>query len=155
MVTMSCVRFNTPAQRQQMTDVTRGVQADEPIAQFLGPAITESKIARLRLMAASPNSKIRETVAASYHAPEDLYEMLSHDPDPGVRQWLARNEHVPCDILRRLASDEDETVRSFVAINYFVPADAMETLSADESPRVRALADWKAALAAETNALAS
>ncbi len=144
---MSCVRFNTPAQRQQMTDVSNGVQRDEPIAQFLGPVMTQSKIDRLRLMATSDNPKIRETVAASRHTPEELFETLSNDPEPGVRMWLARNEHVPCDILRKLAHDPDETVRSFVAINFFVPADAMGDLAHDESPRVRALVDWKAKLA--------
>lgn len=144
---MSCVRFNTPAQRQQMTDVSSGVQRDEPIAQFLGPALTQSKIDRLRLMAVSENPKIRETVAASRHTPEELFFALADDPDAGVRMWLARNEKVPCDILRKLAHDSDETVRSFVAINFFVPADAMGELAQDESPRVRALVDWKSKLA--------
>ena len=122
---------------------------DAPVAQFLSPAVTASKIARIRQLAVDPNPKIRESAASSYHAPDEVYEALSRDPDPGVRACIAKNERVSCDILRRLATDPDERVRGFVAINYFVPDDAMQRLGYDPSPIVRGLVDWKAGLAAE------
>lgn len=149
---MSCIRFNTPAQRRQLATaapVMRQSSDHEPVAQFLSPTMTASKIARIRQLAVDPNPKIRESAALSYHAPDEVYEALSRDPDPGVRACIAKNEHVPCDILRRLADDPDERVRGFVAINYFVPDDAMRRLADDSSQVVRGLVDWKARLAAE------
>lgn len=144
---MSCIRFNTTAQRQQNLEVARGtVESDDPVAAFLSPAVTDSKITRIRLLASDPNPAIRASAAASYHAPLDIYEKLARDPDAEVRSWIARNEHVPCDILRLLVDDPDERVRSFLAINFFVPADTMEKLSEDSSPQVRALVEWKANL---------
>jgi hypothetical protein len=121
--------------------------AEEAATLHPAPPVTDSKIARLRLLAADPNPKIRESVASSYHAPEDLFELLAKDPDPGVRGWLARNESVPCDILRALADDESETVRGWLALNFSVPADAMEKLAGDESDTVRSLVKWKSELA--------
>jgi hypothetical protein len=111
------------------------------------PPVTESKIARLRVLATSPNAKIRESVASSYHAPADVFAELATDPDAGVRGWLARNESVPCDILRSLADDESEVVRGWLALNYYVPADVMERLADDPSDTVRALVNWKSQLA--------
>ncbi len=145
---MSCIRFNTSAQRRQNEELSQGVvHSSDPVAAFLSPAVTDSKIARIRRLANDPNPKIRASAAASYHAPDDIYEKLAKDSDPEVRSWIARNEHVPCDILRQLVNDPDEQVRSFLAINYYVPADAMDVLSHDESRQVRALVDWKAKLA--------
>jgi len=145
---MSCIRFNTPAQRRQLAaDAPVMLTFDAPVAQFLSPAVTASKIARIRRLAADPNPKIRESAALSYHAPLEIYEALSRDSDAGVRACIAKNEHVPCDILRRLAADPDERVRGFVAINYFVPADAMKVLADDSSTIVRGLVSWKASLA--------
>ena len=112
------------------------------------PAVTESKIARLRLLAMHENPKIRESVASSYHAPEDLFETLARDPEVSVRACLARNESVPCDILRSLADDESETVRGWLAVNYFVPTDVMERLAEDPDDTVRSLVRWKSELAA-------
>ena len=147
---MSCIRFNTPAQRQAMRDhapvmLTR----EEAAALHPAPAVTESKIARLRLLATHANPKIRESVASNLHAPEDLFEKLARDPDTGVRACLARNEAVPCDILRSLADDESETVRGWLAVNYFVPADVMDRLAEDPDDTVRSLVRWKADLALE------
>ena len=113
------------------------------------PAVTDSKIARLRLLATHENPKIRESVASSYHAPEDLFEALAHDPEPSVRACLARNESVPCDILRSLADDESEVVRGWLAVNFFVPADVMQRLAEDPDDTVRSLVRWKADLALE------
>ncbi len=124
---------------------------DAPVAQFLSPAVTASKIDRIRRLAKDPNPKIRESAASSNHAPDEVYEALSRDADPGVRACIAKNELVSCDILRRLATDPDERVRGFVAINYVVPDDAMHRLGNDPSPIVRGLVEWKARLAAEAH----
>ena len=146
---MSCIRFNTPAQRQAMRDhAPVMLTAEEAAALHPAPAVTESKIARLRLLATHANPKIRESVASSYHAPEDLFEALAADPEVSVRACLARNESVPCDILRSLADDESETVRGWLAVNYFVPVDVMERLADDPDDTVRSLVRWKSELAA-------
>ena len=147
---MSCIRFNTPAQRQAMRDhAPVMLTPEEAAALHPAPAVTETKIARLRLLATHANPKIRESVASSYHAPDDLFETLAGDPDVGVRACLARNEQVPCDILRSLADDESETVRGWLAVNYYVPADVMERLADDPDDTVRQLVRWKADLALE------
>ena len=145
---MSCIRFNTPAQRQAMRDhAPVMLTPEEAAALHPAPAVTESKIARLRLLATHQNPKIRESVASSYHAPEDLFETLATDPEVSVRACLARNESVPCDILRSLADDESETVRGWLAVNYFVPEDVMERLAQDPDDTVRSLVRWKSQLA--------
>ena len=145
---MSCIRFNTPAQRRQMAAMAPSmITAEEAAALHPAPPVTKSKINRLRLLAASENPKIRESVASSYHAPEELYAQLAKDPDQGVRSWLARNESVPCDVLRSLADDESESVRGWLALNFYVPADVMERLAEDASETVRGLVKWKSDLA--------
>jgi len=143
---MSCIRFNTAPQREQMKSLVDHNRSDEPVAQFLSPTVTDSKISRLRTMAKDPNKKIRESVALSYHAPTEIYEALARDPEASVRECLARNPKTPCDVLRQLASDENERVRSFVAVNYWVPEDAMEKLAEDPSELVRSLVKWKTSL---------
>ena len=147
---MSCIRFNTPAQRRQLAAMAPAMlTAAEVAARHPAPPVTAGKIARLRLLATHANPKIRESVASSLHAPEDLFVTLARDPDAGVRACLARNESVPCDILRSLADDESETVRGWLAVNYFVPADVMERLADDPDDTVRSLVRWKAELALE------
>lgn len=145
---MSCIRFNTPAQRAQMQRMApRMLTPEEAAALHPAPPVTDSKIRRLRLLAAHENPKIRESVASSYHAPADLFEALARDGDEGVRACVARNEHTPCDLLRELAADESERVRGWVAVNYFVPEDVMDRLADDPSETVRSLVRWKASLA--------
>lgn len=147
---MSCIRFNTPAQREQMRRLAPSQLTPEQVAQLHpAPPVTESKIRRLRLLATSPNPKIREAVASSYNTPADLFEQLARDPDDGVRGCVARNEATPCDVLRSLVDDSSEQVRGFLAINYYVPEDAMDRLREDPSQTVRALVKWKTELAAE------
>lgn len=147
---MSCIRFNTPAQRAQLAADAPAMRSVEELAQhYRSPEVTDSKLHRLRVLATHENPKIRERVAADYHTPPDLVEELAKDPDAGVRATLARNETVSCDILRDLARDDSETVRGFVAVNFFVPADVMNELAEDPSPVVRRLVAWKAQLAAE------
>ena len=145
---MSCIRFNTPAQRQAMRD-HRPVMItpqEDALAQST-PPVTQSKIARLRLLAADANPKIRESVASGHNTPDDLMAALARDSDDGVRACVARNESTPCDVLRSLADDASERVRGFLAVNYFVPSDIMERLADDPSEIVRGLVSWKGALA--------
>ena len=145
---MSCIRFNTPAQREQMRRLAPAMLTPEEVAAMHpAPPVTESKIRRLRLLAADANPKIREAVASSYHTPPELFEALARDADEGVRGCVARNEATPCDVLRSLVRDESEQVRSFLAVNYFVPGDAMAVLAEDPSRQVRALVAWKTRLA--------
>jgi hypothetical protein len=145
---MSCIRFNTPAQREQMRAAAPAMLTSEQAAALHpAPVVTDSKVRRLRLLAESPNPKIRESVASSYHAPVDLFERLAHDPDSGVRGCVARNEAAPCDVLRELAHDDDEMVRGWVAVNFYVPDDVMRELAGDASETVRSLVSWKASLA--------
>jgi len=145
---MSCIRFNTPAQRLAMREHRPAVlTAEEAAVLHPAPPVTESKIRRLRLLAADANPKIRESVASSYHAPEGVLVALAADPDDGVRGCVAKNEATPCGVLRMLASDRSETVRGWVAVNYFVPEDVMAALATDRSRTVRSLVKWKAQLA--------
>ena len=145
---MSCIRFNTPAQRAQMKAMAPVMLTSEQAAALHpAPEVTESKIQRLRLLAADANPKIRESAASSYHTPEDVFEALAKDLDEGVRACVARNESAPCDVLRSLANDTSERVRGFLALNFFVPQDAMELLAADRSATVRGLVSWKRELA--------
>jgi hypothetical protein len=153
---MSCIRFNTPAQRAQLAAMAPSMLTPEEAARLHpAPPVTETKIMRLRTLAEDPNPKIRESVASSYHTPLDVAERLARDPDEGVRACLARNETTSCDLLRELSTDESEAVRGWVAVNFYVPADVMEALADDESETVRALVAWKAALASDDATAAS
>ena len=144
---MSCIRFNTPAQLAQMRAMAPAMlTSEEAAALHPAPVWTESKVRRLRILATHENPKIRETVASSYHTPDDVMEALARDADEGVRACVARNETASCDILRSLVDDESERVCGLLAVNYFVPEDAMERLARDPSDTVRGLASWKAAL---------
>ena len=147
---MSCIRFNTPAQRAQLAAMAPSMLTAEEAARLHpAPPVTATKIRRLRLLAESPNPKIRESVASSYHTPLDVAERLAHDVDEGVRACLARNETTSCDLLRELSHDTSEAVRGWVAVNFFVPADVMDDLAGDPSETVRGLVAWKASLAAD------
>lgn len=146
---MSCIRFNTTAMKSQLDEARAGGLGNDPVASFLSPQITESKVKRIVTMSQDPNPKIRESAALSYHAPLAVYEKLAKDADEGVRSCLARNHATPCDVLRTLAKDSSETVRAFVAVNFNVPEDAMAELAQDESPTVQKLVAWKASLKEE------
>jgi uncharacterized protein (DUF2336 family) len=147
---MSCIRFNTTAMKNQLDEARASGFGKNPVAAFLSPPITESKVKRIITMSQDSNPKIRESAALSYHAPLSVYEKLAKDPDEGVRICLARNQTAPCDVLRTLAKDPSETVRAFVAVNYSVPEDAMAHLALDESPTVQKLVAWKASLQEES-----
>jgi len=150
---MSCIRFNTAAQRAQMARLAPSrLTPEEVAAQHPAPPVTESKLRRLRLLATDANPRIREAAASSYHLPEDLAERLANDPEPSVRAVVARNETVSCDLLRELSRDDVESVRGWVALNFFSPADVMDALADDDSSTVRGLVAWKRQLAAEAEA---
>lgn len=145
---MSCIRFNTPAQRKQLRAMAPAMSTAEDAATLHpAPDVTASKIARLRLLATNANPKIRESVASSYHTPHDLFITLASDPDEGVRACVARNETAPRDVLRSLSNDTSERVRGFLALNFFVPADTMAELAGDTSRTVRGLVQWKSDVA--------
>jgi hypothetical protein len=145
---VSCIRFNTPAQRAAMKRLAPPMLGTaDAEALHRSPEVTETKIARLRLLAQHENPKIRESVASSLHAPEDLYAALARDPEESVRACVAKNEATPCDVLRSLADDPSERVRGWLAVNYFVPEDVMARLADDASDTVRGLVRWKASLA--------
>lgn len=146
---MSCIRFNTPAQLAQLRAMAPAMlTAEQAAVLHPAPEMTATKIARLRLLAVDANPKIRESVASSYHTPEDVFVALARDPDEGVRAYVARNETAPCDVLRSLVDDKSERVRGFLAVNFYVPHDAMERLASDSSSTVRELVRWKSQLSA-------
>ncbi|MEP6478708.1 MAG: hypothetical protein ABJB03_04910 [Rhodoglobus sp.] len=146
---MSCIRFNTPAQRAQMRAMAPAMLTPEQAAALHpAPEVTATKIARLRLLARHTNPKIRESVASSYHAPEDVMVALAADPNEGVRGCVAKNESTSCDVLRSMADDPSAVVRGWLAVNFYVPADVMERLATDSSETVRSLVRWKSDLAA-------
>ena len=152
---MSCIRFNTPAQRAQLAQMAPSMlTAEEVAAQHPAPPVTDSKIRRIRLLASDANPRIRASAASSYHLPEDVATELAADPDAEVRRWLARNETVSCDLLRQLARDQEESVRAFVAVNFYAPEDAMAELAEDDSATVRGLVEWKTSLREPANASA-
>jgi hypothetical protein len=145
---MSCIRFNTPAQLAQLRAMAPAMLTNEQAAALHpSPIMTESKIARLRLLAVDSNPKIRERVALDNHTPVDVFEALAADRDEGVRSCVARNENTPCEVLRSLATDTSERVRGFLAVNYYVPDDVMHLLATDRSRTVRELVRWKSDLA--------
>lgn len=141
---MSCIRFSTPAQLKQLRQVAPSMLTREQAASLHpAPAVTESKIRRLRLLAQDANPKIRESVASSHNAPADVLAALAGDADEGVRACLARNEHAPVDILRSLCSDTAESVRGWIAVNPRSSPDALKALGLDSSPVVRGLVAWR------------
>jgi len=141
---MSCIRFNTEAQRQQFRFADCEAVS---VSAFTSTEITQTKIDRVVAMSKSGNHKIREAAAASHIAPEHVYFALSRDEIATVRTWVARNDYAPSAVLQDLSEDVDETVRSFVAINRFTPKDAILKLLEDQSEQVRNLARWTQAQA--------
>lgn len=141
---MSCIRFSTSAQRAALAaDGALGLTASDAALLHLAPPVTDSKLRRLRLLAEHSNPGIRESVASSRHAPQEVLAALAVDREERVRAAVARNECTPADVLRTLARDTAEQVRGWVALNYSAPADLLPILSADSSRTVRGLASWK------------
>lgn len=146
---MSCIRFNTTAQRTAMRDHRPIMEpsSTEAAAAHPTPPVTASKIRRLVLLARDANPKIRESAASSRDLPLELFPILAHDADEGVRCCVARNERTPRTVFDTLLTDPSERVRGFLAINFSAPIELVQRLRQDASGTVRGLAEWKASLA--------
>jgi hypothetical protein len=136
-VSMSCLHFNTDAQREQLQAARN---SDEPIAQWLSPGATDSKIERIRRMAKDKNPKIRESAALAVHITEDVALILAGDKNVDVRICLARNENAPESILRVLSYDSQPIVRCWLVVNHSLPKDVRDMLAVDVNKKVRHLA---------------
>lgn len=134
---MSCLHFNTDAQREQLQAAR---DSSEPIAQWLSPEVTDSKIERIRRMARDKNHKIRESAALATHITEDVALVLAGDKNVDVRICLARNENVSESILRVLSYDSKPIVRCWIAVNSATPDDVRARLTEDKSKKVQHLA---------------
>ena len=139
---MSCIRFNTGAQREAMRG-SAALSNEDAAVLHLAPPVTESKLARLRLLAQHESAGIRSSAASSRHAPADLLASLAADADPSVRASVARNETAPPAVLAALAADSDEQVRSWAVVNVSTPDSAVAGLDADTSAQVRRLVAWR------------
>jgi hypothetical protein len=138
---MSCVGFLSPAQRAALA----ASSADgPPLSSFASPPHSAGKVRRVRLLAASPDSTIRESAALSYLAPVDVLEALAADDADGVRCCVARNERAPEWVLRSLAADPCPQVRGWAAANPSTPPSLRDELADDPDPGVRAVVTWAA-----------
>src|SRR5215210_3016159 len=108
---MSCIRFTTTAQRDAMRQDASALAAGDQAILHLSPPVTESKITRLRLLAAHERPGIRQSVASNRHAPQDLLRVLATDRDAAVRGEVAKNEATELDLLEALSHDRDARVR--------------------------------------------
>ena len=142
---MSCIRFTTDAQRRAIRSDAVRIEAADAAALHLSPPVTESKIARLRLLATHATAAIRQSVASNRHAPADLLEALAADPEAAVRAEVARNETADPRLLERLAGDRDARVRCWAALNPGLPERVVAALAADRDAEVRRLAGWRLA----------
>ena len=139
---MYCIRFNTSEQRDQMRRAVK-LTPEQAASRHPVPAVTESKLRRLRVLAGDPDFKIRESVGSNRSAPADVLRELACDAEASVRESIARNDSTPPDILRALVSDPSETVRGWLVLNRTLSDDAIETLTNDASEVVRGLVRWR------------
>jgi hypothetical protein len=139
---MSCIRFSTPAQRAQIRR-DPAVDAADAAVLHLAPPVTESKLARLRLLARHASPGIRQSVASNRHAPADLLAALAADPEAAVRGEVARNQAAPVELVEALAQDRDARVRCWAVLNPGLPASAVPALLEDHDAQVRRLAAWR------------
>ncbi|MGN6744244.1 MAG: HEAT repeat domain-containing protein [Amnibacterium sp.] len=140
---MSCIRFTTDAQRAGMRRNAALIEAADAAALHLAPPVTESKLARLRLLARHERAGIRQSVASNRHAPADLLEALAADADPAVRGEVARNETSAPDLVARLAADRDARVRCWAVLNPALADSVVEAMRDDPDRQVRRLAGWR------------
>lgn len=142
---MSCIRFNTRAQRDAMRDDAAVLAAGDQAVLHLSPPVTESKIQRLRLLAAHERPGIRQSVASNLHAPLDLLRLLAADRDPAVRGEVAKNGASPIELVVQLAGDRDARVRCWAVLNPLLPDEAVRELVGDHDAQVARLAGWRLA----------
>lgn len=146
---MSCIRFTTPAQLRQLRALSPAMLTrEEASALHPAPAVTESKLRRLRILAVDRNPRIRESVASGLHTPVDVMSALACDPEESVRACVARNAAVAPGVLRALADDASDTVRGWLVVNPSTPADIRQTLETDTSSTVMSLVAWHRGLVA-------
>ena len=141
--TMSCIRFNTNAQLAAMRGDAGALAAGDQAILHLSPPITESKIARLRLLAAHDRPSIRQSVASNLHTPQDLLHALAADTDPGVRGEVAKNEATEPALVESLSHDRDARVRCWAILNPALPGERVRELESDRDAQVRRLAGWR------------
>jgi formate dehydrogenase maturation protein FdhE len=140
---MSCIRFSTTAQREAMRrDAATLAEVDQVIL-HRSPPVTDSKIARLRLLAEHARPGIRQSAASNRHAPLDLLQRLAADRDPAVRGEVAKNESTPADLVDALSRDRDARVRCWAVLNPLLADDRVRELCADRDAQVARLAGWR------------
>ncbi len=140
---MSCIRFNTKAQRDSMAADAGALSTEDVAILHLAPPVTESKLTRLRLLAGHPRPGIRQSVASNLHAPLDLLRLLAGDADAAVRGEVAKNPTSPADLVEALAADPDPRVRCWAVLNPVLPDAAADAMAADRDPQVARLAGWR------------
>ena len=140
---MSCIRFTTSAQREAMRRDAAALAAGDQAVLHLSPPVTESKIARLRLLAQHDRPSIRQSVASNRHAPQDLLEALAADRDASVRGEVARNEATPPELVVALSRDRDARVRCWAVLNPALPDERVHELQHDRDAQVARLAGWR------------
>lgn len=140
---MSCIRFTTTAQLAAMRRDAAEIALGDQAVLHLSPPVTESKIARLRLLAAHDRAGIRQSVAANRHAPQDLLEALATDRDAGVRGEVAKNETTAAALVEVLSHDRDARVRCWAVLNPVLPDERVQQLQADRDAQVARLAGWR------------
>ena len=140
---MSCIRFSTTAQREAMRQDAAAVAAGDQAILHLSPPITESKIARLRLLAEHQRPTIRQSVASNRHTPQDLLLRLSADRDAQVRGEVAKNESTDPALVETLSHDRDARVRCWAVLNPTLPDERVRELESDADAQVARLAGWR------------
>jgi hypothetical protein len=141
--TMSCIRFTTTAQREAMRRDAASIDAGDQAILHSSPPVTESKLARLRLLATHARPGIRQSVASNRHAPQDLLLALAADRDPGVRGEVARNEATDPALVEALSHDRDARVRCWAVLNPALPDERVRQLESDRDAQVARLAGWR------------
>jgi hypothetical protein len=140
---MSCIRFNTSAQREAMRHDAGALAEGDQAILHLSPPVTESKIARLRLLAVHDRATIRQSVASSRHAPHELLAALAGDRDPAVRGEVAKNEATSPELVETLSHDADARVRCWAVLNTTLPDERVRELRSDPDAQVARLAGWR------------
>ena len=140
---MSCIRFNTTAQRESMRRDAAALAAADRAILHRSPEVTESKVLRMRLLAEHTRASIRQSVASNRSAPLDLLERLAADRDAGVRGEVAKNETTPVPLVEALSHDRDARVRCWAVLNPALPDERVRELAADRDAQVSRLAGWR------------
>lgn len=92
----------------------------------------------LRLMAASPSTKLRWQAALNAGTPRDVLIALANrkNEDRSVIENLARNPAMPIEYLRQFATHKEDQVRHELAENPSCPKEVLQQLLKDKSSYV-------------------